>query len=75
MYKMYWIKCGEGGRGRMKTKPIKMSFPPKFVADYVHKWAKKAKSEAANDAEKAILDDIVTMVDVALSNMQPVNAN
>lgn len=52
-----------------------MSFPPNFVADYVHKWAKKAKSEAARDAEKAILDDIVTMVDVALSNMNPVNAN
>ena len=59
----------------MSTKPIKMSFPPKYVADFAHRWAKKVKGEAKSEAEKAIIDDMVTMIDVALSNMHPVNAN
>jgi len=53
----------------METKKIKMHFPVSMVVDWAHKWAENSKKVAKTEPEKAIIDDIVTMVDVAKSVM------
>lgn len=58
----------------MKTKPIKMNFPPTVVRDHVRNWVKQAKGKE-DKIGKAMLDDIQTMVDLACENMTPIKTN
>ena len=53
-------------------KPIKMNFPIDTVVNWVNGWAKATKDVAKNEAEKAIIADVVTMVAVAKSVMTQV---
>lgn len=51
--------------------PIKMNFPPQVVVQYVKNWAEQnKKAEQNGPKELAMLDDIVTMVEVAQSVMK-----
>lgn len=56
-----------------KGKVIKMHFPVSFVKDWVHKWADESKKESKTDAERAMLDDVVTMIDIAAGAMVQMN--
>lgn len=46
-----------------------MNYPPDTVRNYVTKWA-DANRESATPAEAAMLDDIVSLVGVAVSVME-----
>lgn len=49
-----------------------MNFPPTYVQDYVKKWAAEIKKdEKTVEAQKAMADDIVTLVTIAVGVMQP----
>lgn len=49
-----------------------MNFPPKYVQDYVKKWAAEIKKDEKTEAaQKAMVDDIVTLVTIAVGVMQP----
>lgn len=51
--------------------PIKMNFPPQVVVQYVKNWAEQNKKAKQNGPkELAMLDDIVTMVEIAQSVMK-----
>ena len=52
-----------------KKKPIKMNFPPEVVIKYTKGWAEEATKHAKSDADKAMISDILTMVEVAKSVM------
>ena len=54
------------------AKPIKMNFPLDVIVNWVKGWAQATKKVATNDAEKAIIEDVVTMVGVAKSVMTQV---
>ena len=46
--------------------PIKLQFTPAYILEYVRNWAKHAKKEKGiGAAEVAMIDDIVTLVEVA----------
>lgn len=49
-----------------------MNFPIDTVVNWVNGWAKATKDVAKNEAEKAIIADVVTMVNVAKSVMTQV---
>lgn len=48
-----------------EKKVIKMHFPVSFVREYMLGWAKTAKKEAKNEQERAIVDDVITMICIA----------
>ena len=50
-------------------KVIKLSYPVDYILKYVKQFVKKSKEVATTDAEKAMLDDIGTMVEVAAGVM------
>lgn len=54
------------------AKPIKMNFPLDVVVKWVKGWAEATKKVSKNDAEKAMVEDVVTMVGVAKSVMTQV---
>lgn len=56
-----------------KEKPIKMHFPPTYVRDYVNKYVAGVQKESNNVAEKALWEDIGTMVEVACKAMVQIN--
>ena len=54
------------------AKLVQMNFPPTYVQDYVKKWAEEIKKdEKMVAAQKAMADDIVTLVTIAVGVMQP----
>lgn len=54
------------------AKVVQMNFPPTYVQDYVKKWAAEIKKdEKTVKAQKAMADDIVTLVTIAVGVMQP----
>lgn len=54
------------------AKLVQMNFPPTYVQDYVKKWAAEIKKdEKTVEAQKAMADDIVTLVTIAVGVMQP----
>ena len=54
-------------------KVIKMNFPPDMVVKYCKKWVAKAKKEKAEVANIKMMEDIVTMVELAKKIMTPAN--
>lgn len=56
-----------------KQGTITMHNPPAFVVEYVKKWAAHIKEGKNNGpAECAMVEDIVTMVEIGFKNMVPV---
>lgn len=54
------------------AKLVQMNFPPTYVQNYVKKWAEEIKKdEKMVEAQKAMADDIVTLVEIAVGVMQP----
>lgn len=54
------------------AKLVQMNFPPTYVQDYVKRWAAEIKKdEKTVEAQKAMADDIVTLVTIAVGVMQP----
>lgn len=54
------------------AKLVQMNFPPTYVQDYVKRWAAEIKKdEKTVEAQKAMADDIVTLVTIAVGIMQP----
>ncbi|MBO7509820.1 MAG: hypothetical protein J6T35_01430 [Bacteroidales bacterium] len=51
------------------TKSIKMHFPVSVVVAWTKKWAEASKKAAETEPERAMLDDVKTMVEVAASVM------
>lgn len=41
---------------------IKLNFPPKIISNYVKSYAKAAQKGMKNEAERALWDDIVTII-------------
>ena len=52
-------------------KVIKMNFPPDMVEKYCKKWLAQAKKEKAEVANIKMMEDIVTMVELAKKIMTP----
>lgn len=50
-----------------------MHFPPTYVRDYVNKYVAGVQKESNNVAEKALWEDIGTMVEVACKTMVQIN--
>lgn len=51
---------------------IKMNYPPSAVVQYVKNWAEQNKKAKQNGPKEiAMLDDIVRMVEIAASVMEP----
>lgn len=51
---------------------IKMNYPPSAVVQYVKKWAEQNKKAKQNGPQEiAMLDDIVRMIEIAASVMEP----
>lgn len=60
------------------SKVIQMHFPLEAVVGYVQHWKEQVNADPEmSDAEKAMCEDIVTLVNVAASSMQklPLNFN
>lgn len=56
-----------------KQETIIMHNPPGLVVEYVKNWAAHVKKSKNNGpAECAMVDDIVTMVQIGFNNMTPV---
>lgn len=54
------------------AKLVQMNFPPTYVQDYVKRWAAEIKKdEKMVEAQKAMADDIATLVTIAVGVMQP----
>lgn len=54
------------------AKVVQMNFPPTYVQDYVKRWAAEMKKDEKTEAaQKAMADDIVTLVTIAVGVMQP----
>ena len=56
-------------------KVIKLNYPLDYIRKYVKQFVTKSKEVATTDAEKAMLDDIGTMVEVAASVMVQTKVN
>lgn len=56
----------------MEQKPIRFHNTPAFYREYTKNWLAKQKSAKANPAEIAIVEDIATLVEIAVNVLEPV---
>lgn len=54
--------------------PIELHNTPQFYVEYMKNWLTHKRKEGANPAELAMVEDIKTLVEVAVSVLDPVPA-
>lgn len=55
----------------MANKVIQFHNTPRLVREYVNNWLTHARKEKKSPAELAVLEDVLTMLDVALEFLEP----